>query len=82
MTTVLLIRHGRTSANTAGILAGRSSGVTLDETGTEQVAEVGRRLAGAPLKAVVTSPLRRCRQTAQALIAARTDDCPLTVEPG
>ena len=82
MTTVLLIRHGRTSANTAGILAGRSSGVTLDETGTEQVAEVGRRLAGAPLKAVVTSPLRRCRQTAQALIAARTDDCPLTVDAG
>ena len=82
MTTVLLIRHGRTSANTAGILAGRSSGVMLDETGTEQVAEVGRRLAGAPLKAVVTSPLRRCRQTAQALIAARTDDCPLTVDAG
>ena len=29
MTTVLLIRHGRTSANTAGVLAGRSSGVTI-----------------------------------------------------
>ena len=82
MTTVLLIRHGRTSANTAGILAGRSSGVTLDMTGREQVAEVGRRIAGVPLKAVVTSPLRRCRQTAQALLAARSDDCPLCVDAG
>ena len=50
--------------------------------GAEQVAEVGRRIAGVPLRAVVTSPLRRCRQTAQALIAARTDDCPLLVEQG
>ena len=82
MTTVLLIRHGRTSANTAGILAGRSSGRHARQNGTEQVAEVGRRMAGVPLKAVVTSPLRRCRQTAQALIAARTDDCPLTVDAG
>ena len=31
MTTVLLIRHGRTSANTAGLLVGRTSGIELDE---------------------------------------------------
>lgn len=82
MTTVLLIRHGRTSANTAGILAGRSSGVVLDEVGHKQVAETAARVAGVPLKAVVTSPLRRCRQTAQALVAARGDGCPLVVEQG
>lgn len=73
MTIVLLIRHGRTAANTGGILAGRSPGVELDPVGQEQVAEVGRRLAGVPLRAVVTSPLRRCRQTAQAVLAGRTD---------
>ena len=82
MTTVLLIRHGRTSANTAGVLAGRSSGVVLDEVGHRQVAEAAARISGVPVKAVVTSPLRRCRQTAQALVASRAEDCPIQVEQG
>ncbi len=82
MTTVLLIRHGRTSANTAGVLAGRSPGVELDDVGHRQVAEVGTRLAGVPLRAVVSSPLRRCRQTSQAVVAARADACPLAIEQG
>jgi probable phosphomutase (TIGR03848 family) len=82
MTTVLLIRHGRTSANTAGVLVGRTSGVELDETGVQQVAELGTRLSGVPLQAVVTSPLRRCRQTAQAVLAAQSDGCALAVEQG
>lgn len=73
MTTVLLIRHGRTAANTGGILAGRSPGVDLDPVGVTQVAEVARRLAGVPLRAVVTSPLRRCRQTANAVTSGRPD---------
>ena len=82
MTTVLLVRHGRTSANTAGVLAGRSSGVELDDRGREQVASVGQRLAQVPVRAIVTSPLRRCRQTAQALAAARTDGAPVVTEKG
>jgi 2,3-bisphosphoglycerate-dependent phosphoglycerate mutase len=82
MTTVLLIRHGRTSANTAGVLAGRTSGVELDAVGARQVAEVGSRLAGVPLRAVVTSPLRRCRQTSHALVQGRTDGCPVVPEQG
>ncbi len=82
MTTVLLIRHGRTSANTAGILAGRSSGVELDAVGHQQVADVGTRLAGAPVRTVVTSPLRRCRQTSQALVAARSGPVPVHTEQG
>jgi probable phosphomutase (TIGR03848 family) len=82
MTTVLLIRHGRTSANTAGVLAGRSSGVVLDEVGHQQAAEVAGRIAGVPLRTVLTSPLRRCRQTAQALVAGRAEACPIQVEQG
>ncbi|HET9647496.1 MAG TPA: histidine phosphatase family protein [Microlunatus sp.] len=68
MTTVVLIRHGRTSANTAGVLAGRTPGVELDEVGRRQVADLGLRLSDVPLAAVVSSPLRRCRQTAQAVV--------------
>jgi probable phosphomutase (TIGR03848 family) len=82
MTTVLLIRHGRTAANTAGVLVGRSSGVELDETGVKQAAELATRLSGVPLRAIVTSPLRRCRQTAQPLLAAQSNSCSFAVEQG
>jgi probable phosphomutase (TIGR03848 family) len=82
MTTVLLIRHGRTSANTAGLLVGRASGIELDAAGVQQAADLATRLSGVQLRAIVTSPLRRCRQTAQVVIAAQTDSCVYAVEQG
>lgn len=69
MATVILLRHGRSSSNTSGILAGRSRGVHLDDLGREQAERAGRRLADVPLRAVVSSPLERCRETAK-LVAA------------
>ena len=57
MATVILVRHGRTTANTAGVLAGRSPGVRLDERGREQVARRGERLAGLPLRGIVATPV-------------------------
>ena len=79
MTTVILLRHGRTTANTGGLLAGWTPGVQLDETGSAQVAAVGQRLAPVPLTAVVSSPLERCQATAGAVVVGRelelqTDD--------
>ena len=79
MTTVLLLRHGRTTANAAGVLAGWTPGVLLDDAGRAQVRAVGERLAKVPLAAVVSSPLERCVQTADAVAAGRevavqTDD--------
>ena len=71
MTTVILLRHGRTTANTGGVLAGWTPGVQLDETGAAQVAAVAGRLATVPLAAVVSSPLERCRQTADAVAEGR-----------
>lgn len=71
MTTVILLRHGRTTANTSGLLAGWTPGVQLDEKGQEQVAAVSARLAPVPLAAVVSSPLERCQQTAGAVLAGR-----------
>ncbi|GGQ63465.1 MSMEG_4193 family putative phosphomutase [Couchioplanes azureus] len=62
MATVLLLRHGRTTANASGGLAGRLP-VELDDIGREQAVRVGERLRKLPLAAVVTSPLSRCRQT-------------------
>jgi probable phosphomutase (TIGR03848 family) len=73
MTTVLLIRHGRTTANASGVLAGRTPGVELDERGRAQAAALAARLAAVPLAAVVSSPLERTHQTAEALLADRAD---------
>ena len=68
MTTVLLVRHGRTTANGAGVLAGWTEGVGLDDTGRTQVAALGGRLAAVPLAAVVTSPLQRCLETTELML--------------
>ncbi|MFP7832537.1 histidine phosphatase family protein [Marisediminicola sp. LYQ134] len=64
MATVILVRHGRTTANASGLLAGRTPGVRLDSVGLEQAARTAERLSAVPLAAVVSSPLERCLQTA------------------
>jgi len=71
VTTVILLRHGRTTANTGGVLAGWTPGIGLDETGRAQVQAVAARLAPVPLAAVVSSPLERCVQTASAVAEGR-----------
>lgn len=71
MPTLLLVRHGRSTANTAGLLAGWTPGVALDERGTEQAAALPGRLAGLPISEVVASPLQRCQETVRPLLDAR-----------
>ena len=71
MATVILVRHGRTTANASGTLAGRLPGVKLDQTGVGQAERVAERLAAVPLAGIVSSPLERCRQTARILHASQ-----------
>ncbi len=73
--TVILLRHGRSTSNTAGILAGRSEGVDLDDRGREQAEGLIDRIGDLPIRAVVTSPLLRCRRTVAPLAES------LCVEP-
>jgi len=72
MATVILVRHGRSTANASGLLAGRAVGVGLDQVGRDQAARSGDRLAPVPLVGVVSSPLERCQQTAQIIIDRQT----------
>jgi probable phosphomutase (TIGR03848 family) len=67
MATLILLRHGRTSANASGTLAGRTPGVRLDDLGVTQAGRAGDRLAVVPLAELVTSPLERCKETARAV---------------
>jgi probable phosphomutase (TIGR03848 family) len=70
VTTVLLVRHGLTPL-TGTVLAGWTPGVHLDERGRAQAIALGERLLPVPLAAVVVSPLERCRDTAEAILAGR-----------
>ncbi|MGH9040703.1 MAG: MSMEG_4193 family putative phosphomutase [Acidimicrobiia bacterium] len=65
-TRVVLVRHAVT-AETGPILSGRRPGIDLSETGRGQADGAARRLAGLPVSAVYSSPLERCRQTADAV---------------
>lgn len=71
MATLFLLRHGRSSANTKGVLAGRRPGVHLDDVGRSQAQAAADRLIGIKFKALVSSPLERCRETIDPLAAVR-----------
>ena len=70
MVTLLLVRHGLTEM-TGPVLAGWTPGVHLNERGREQAAQLAARLASVPLDMIVASPLERCQETAQAVLAGR-----------
>lgn len=78
MPTLILVRHGRSTANTAGLLAGWTPGVALDERGAEQAAALPGRLDALPLAEIVVSPLQRCQETMRPLLEARPDLTPRT----
>ncbi|OBF06719.1 phosphoglycerate mutase [Mycobacterium sp. ACS4054] len=68
--TVILLRHGRSSSNTAGVLAGRSEGVDLDDKGRDQAIGLIDRIGDLPIRALISSPLLRCRRTLEPLAEA------------
>ncbi|MFC4373433.1 histidine phosphatase family protein [Nocardia halotolerans] len=65
--TVILLRHGVSTSNTARTLAGHTPGVELTERGTEQAAAVADRLATLPIEHIACSPLLRCQRTVAGL---------------
>lgn len=67
---LVVVRHGRTAANAAGLLLGRAD-PPLDEVGVQQAEALAESLAASagPVR-LIASPLRRTRATAE-IIAAR-----------
>jgi broad specificity phosphatase PhoE len=63
---IVLVRHGETDANRAGLLLGRAN-PTLNERGREQAAAVAAALRRDPVSLILTSPLDRARETAAAI---------------
>ena len=79
---VLYVRHGQIDANRDGWAAGAEIDQPLNETGRKQAADLARTLAasGARFDVILTSPMLRARQTAEALAAAFPGAAVETVE--
>jgi probable phosphoglycerate mutase len=69
MTQLLLIRHATNDYVKTGRLAGRTPDVHLNDEGKLQAEALGNRLADTPLTLAVSSPMERCQETAQAVLA-------------
>lgn len=82
MATLILARHGRSTANATGVLAGRSKGIHLDEEGLLQARSAAGRLAGLELAAIVSSPLERCKETAKEISRLQTGSLRVAHERG
>lgn len=63
---LFLVRHALTPV-TGQKLIGRLPGFSLSEKGREQAAATALRLADAPLKAIYSSPMERCVETAEVI---------------
>lgn len=69
MTVVLLIRHAVTDL-TGKRLYGQLPGIHLSKRGREQAEDLAERLRGVPIRALYSSPLERCTETAEPLARA------------
>lgn len=75
---LLLVRHGVTDWNREGRFQGHLDPVLAND-GLAEVRLLARRLAGSSLdrpQRIVSSPLARARQTAEAIVAALGDEAP------
>ena len=72
---LILVRHGRTAANAAGLLQGRLN-QDLDETGERQAVALAEMLkASGPIDTLIASPLKRAQQTAAVFgVPVETDE--------
>jgi len=77
--TLLFIRHGQTTWNVEHRLPGQLPGVTLNDTGRKQAANLADALHILPISAIISSPLERARDTAE--IIAQGQGLSVQLEP-
>ncbi|GJM42507.1 MAG: phosphoglycerate mutase [Ardenticatenaceae bacterium] len=71
------MRHGENDWVKKHRLAGWIEGVHLNENGRQQATEAAVRLSDVPIKALYSSPVLRCRETAEFI--ATSQDLPLNI---
>jgi probable phosphomutase (TIGR03848 family) len=69
MTRIVLLRHAHSLANAKAILAGRAPGVDLSDRGRKESQDVAKRLKEINFSIIRVSPMERCAQTIEPLLA-------------
>jgi probable phosphoglycerate mutase len=79
---LVFVRHGATEANLAGLRCGGDLDVPLTDFGRRQAAEAGLRIRELrlPVGVIVTSALRRTRETAE-IISRLLHNVEVVIEP-
>ncbi len=74
MATIILVRHGENDWVKKHRLAGWIEGVHLNDNGRKQAQAAAQRLAKLPIKAIYSSPVTRCLETAVPIAEAHQLD--------
>ena len=62
---IIFLRHGQAKNNTDRVLAGRTPGVPLTDTGIKQAEQTGKLLEDMNISAIYSSPIQRAKHTAE-----------------
>jgi probable phosphoglycerate mutase len=82
MAYALLIRHAQNDWVSKNRLAGWTPGVHLNDAGLKQAERLAKRLSALPLKALYSSPLERCIETATPIVVPHDIEINLLEEVG
>ncbi len=75
---IIFLRHGQAKNNTERILAGRTEGVPLTDTGIKQAEHTAQLLADMNISAIYSSPIERAKHTAE--IAGKHNSLDVTID--
>jgi len=75
---IIFLRHGQAKNNTERILAGRTEGVPLTETGIKQSEHTAKLLEHMNISAIYSSPIERAKHTAE--IAGKHNSLNVTID--
>jgi len=84
---IIFLRHGQAENNTKRILAGRTEGVPLTNTGVEQAERIAKYLKHMDISAIYSSPIERASNTAKIVadynsLSYELDDRLIEIEMG
>ncbi len=77
---LILVRHGETHWNEAGLVQGGDSDIELNDTGLEQARKLAAFLESEPITAILSSPLQRAIATAE--VIANHHQLPVEIDQG
>ena len=75
---IIFLRHGQAKNNTERILAGRTEGVPLTDTGIKQAEHTAQLLADMNISTIYSSPIERAKHTAE--IAGKHNSLDVTID--